>query len=73
MSAVAEGATLEALDFSLLVRALASQAQTPMGRAALEAIKPSARRDWRIHVELTTVERRVRRPSHLPIAWAPYY
>lgn len=46
MSAVAEGATLEALDFSLVVRALAGQAQTSMGGARLEAIQPSADRAW---------------------------
>lgn len=42
MNAVAEGATLEALDFYLVMRALAGQAQTPMGRALLEALQPSA-------------------------------
>lgn len=41
MSAVAEAATLAALDFAGVLTALAGQAQTPMGRARLEALQPS--------------------------------
>ncbi len=45
MSAVAEGATLAALDFPLVIDALAGQAQTPMGGARLAALQPSADRE----------------------------
>jgi DNA mismatch repair protein MutS2 len=41
VSAVAESATLAALDFARVLEALAGQAQTPMGRARLAALRPS--------------------------------
>ncbi len=41
-SSIAEDATLEALDFPLLVQALAGWAQTPMGRERLEKTEPLA-------------------------------
>ncbi|MCH7824331.1 MAG: hypothetical protein IH849_05965 [Acidobacteria bacterium] len=42
MSSIAEEATLEALDFPLLVQALAGWAQTPMGKERLEKTEPLA-------------------------------
>ncbi len=42
---VADRATLEALDFPLVLAALAGQAQTPMGRARLEALVPIAEQE----------------------------
>ena len=42
MNRIAENATLEALDFPVLVQVLASWAQTSMGREKLEKIKPIA-------------------------------
>jgi len=41
VSAVAESATLAALDVPRLLKALAGQTQTPMGRARLAALQPS--------------------------------
>ena len=40
MSRIAAEATLEALDFPLLVQALAGWAQTPMGTKRLEEMEP---------------------------------
>ena len=42
---VADPATLEALDFPLVLAVLAGQSQTPMGRARLEALRPGADRE----------------------------
>ncbi len=44
MSSIAEDATLEALDFPLLVEALSGWAQTPMGKERLEKTSPLADR-----------------------------
>ncbi|MEC8943988.1 MAG: endonuclease MutS2, partial [Acidobacteriota bacterium] len=70
MNRIAEDATLEALDFPLLVHVLTSWAQTSMGREKLEKIKPFADRQTieERHSQVAELRSYIERDGALPLA-----
>ncbi|HJO30422.1 MAG TPA: hypothetical protein QGG30_08050, partial [Acidobacteriota bacterium] len=70
MNRIAEDATLETLDFPLLVHVLTSWAQTSMGREKLEKIKPFADRQTieERHSQVAELRSYIERDGALPLA-----